>query len=143
MPRISIIVLFLMFLSSCHSITENIYEVKFGYLTTADGKRFSFSKESNIVPLIPMSKGIYYGVEILPYDDLEHSVEMTVHLPNGSSMDLPPYSVKNKTVIPMGFDKNDPEGEYRLEIIIDQSHYHSIKFEAVSPKNVLLYQEKN
>lgn len=126
----------LILIASCKAADGTEYKVKFGYLTTEDGQKFTFLNESNLVPLLPISMGAYYGIQIQPSHTLDYSIEVKVHMPNGSSINLPKYTGKGVKVIPMGFDADDFEGEYKLEIFINGEKKSSIIFKALSPKSL-------
>lgn len=121
---------------SCHAVNKISYQIRFGYLNTPNGKTFSFLHEANIVPLLPMSMGAYYGIQIKPNHSREYNIEIEVYMPNGESVNLPKYTGRGLKVIPMGFDVSDSEGEYTLEVFIDGKRVSSIIFVALSPDSL-------
>lgn len=121
------------------------YSIRFGILSEDKG-RFSLIKETNEIPNISMSKGLAYGIEVIPVDDLPYVVRMIVYLPdepkeltgvfsglNPSSaidgLEFPEYELQGGSTVPMGLDEGDPLGIYKLEIYINDIFLRVIRFE--------------
>lgn len=130
--KIIILITLILLNISCGHDGHEKYEIKFGYLTTKNAKTFSFLEETDVVPLVTMSAGMFYGIEIKPKHDSKYEVYVKVILPNKEIVDVGEYMGIGVKVIPMGFDSSDIEGKYKLDVYIDGSLASSIRFTAVT-----------
>ncbi|ARN75192.1 hypothetical protein [Oceanicoccus sagamiensis] len=112
------------------SHAERKYQIKFGYASTNDGKIFSYLKEARLIPLIPKSQGIYYGLEIIPRDKTPYKILIKYSKPGKRGLELGSYNGQGEMTIPMGFDNGDKPGIYKLDVYIDDKKEESITFEA-------------
>ena len=127
------------------------YDVTFGILGNDKGQ-FNLLVETTTIPLIPIEKGLYYGVEITPVTEDPYIVELVTKMPSiprklsgvfedakaeeaTKGLKFPPYELAGTSAIPMGFDEGDPLGIYTLEVYVNKKLIKTIEYQAIESQN--------
>ncbi|MEE4659952.1 MAG: hypothetical protein V2J89_05745 [Halieaceae bacterium] len=147
-----LIFLSLLLVSSVSVQSAEDYVVKFGILENRSGQ-FSLLVETSVLPLIPVDKGLYFGVEISPESNDPYVIDLVAKLPGEpkklsgvfegttprqaqEGLTFPSYKLTGVSTIPMGFDEGDPLGIYTLEVYANKNLIKTIEYQAIDDPNL-------
>lgn len=127
---------------------DNVYDIRFGVIQNTIGYD-DIAHETNVIELIPKSKGYYFGFRIIPKGKSTYSYYTVSYLPAApkvlegvlnkeplanysSGFKSPETSATGAIIIPGWFDEGDPIGVYKTDLYIDGVKQKSVEFKVIA-----------